>query len=178
MNREYVSFQKRACICPPASIPCLSITLPLRPNALDASMHTTHQSIVQSVHTHTRAHTHTRDKIPLSAAVAIRPFYLLTPLSWNSPKLTHLFPSLCLPQAPLPSAMASLCLAVLAFLLMAFRFPGAAGSATSIGVAAPDGLLLPSSKCPSPDVIVSTVARCWQEVGGAITHLHGTYHPD
>lgn len=53
-------------------------------------------------------------------------------------------------QAPLPSAIASRSLAVLAFLLMAFRFPGTGGSTTSIGVAAPDGLLLPSSKWPSP----------------------------
>lgn len=60
--------------------------------------------------------------------------------------IIYLFPF----QAPLPSAMASLCFAVLAFLLMPFLLPGAAGSGTSIGVAAPEGLLLPSSKCPSP----------------------------
>ena len=79
-------------------------------------------------------------------------------------KLTHLLPSLThthsLSQAPLPSAIASLCLAVFAFLLMAFLFPGAGGSATSIGVAAPEGLLLPSSKWPSPvacGISVSTI---------------------
>jgi hypothetical protein len=51
------------------------------------------------------------------------------------------------PISTSPSAMASLCLAVLAF-LPTFRFlpfgPSSPGSPT--GVAAPDGLLLPSSK--------------------------------
>jgi len=49
-----------------------------------------------------------------------------------------------------PSAMASRCLAVLAFLLLIRRFlaPLASGSPLT-GVAVPEGLL-PSSKCPSP----------------------------
>lgn len=57
-----------------------------------------------------------------------------------------------------PSTNASFCFAVLAFFEMPFGFPvtpllpDKAGpfSPMSIGVAAPEGLLLPSSKWPSP----------------------------
>ena len=50
-----------------------------------------------------------------------------------------------------PSAMASRCFVVLAFLLPLLRFLAAFASPASTGVAVPEGLL-PSSKWPSPVV--------------------------
>lgn len=59
-----------------------------------------------------------------------------------------------IPRSPSASTIASLCLAVFAFLLfpnppLGPRF-GPGGSCTLTGVAAPEGRLLASSKCPSP----------------------------
>ena len=64
-----------------------------------------------------------------------------------------------MPRSPSASAIASLCFAVFAFfdkpLPLPFLAPFAVLSPASIGVAAPEGLLLPSSKCPSPEDEIS-----------------------
>ena len=74
--------------------------------------------------------------------------------------------------------MASLCFAVFAFFEIPFLFPGTAGSGTSIGVAAPEGLLLPSSKWPSPVAREQLVIHLYSSLLASETYLHDTCRPD
>jgi len=97
---------------------------------------------------------------------------------------TSMFYIAPIPISSSPSTIRNRSLVVLAFLEvpLAFEvplfFPFAGRSMTETGVAAPEGLLLPSSKCPSPmrPLIPERSLGSWPTEDK--THLHDTCRPN